>query len=308
MGYEYSDDMEFEYTHPQSIYPKSPKEEDSLRMEEDEVIDNAVTEGVCDLLTHVQLEDITPEIETPEEVIGEEEEEASDERNEEEAVVLYRGPLSPPRSPSTETPSLSPPSKTATENLLSVSPEDTPKSIPSPSTHTFIYQQPDPLLHSKGTIYYLSGIVRIITSSILILISLYILMQFILYLQHDIATKIANYESDILEDHFYCQQQYELNRCAPDTRLPAISSLCREWEKCIYRPLSTTKTKILAEIFAEIANAFLDTLTLKTTCFMILIVISIFWAIVRIGTRPNESKPLFIPSKVKGNVLQYEHT
>lgn len=74
----------------------------------------------------------------------------------------------------------------------------------------------------------------------------------------------TNYRIDLLGNQIYCQEQYHANRCGPNTRLPAVQDLCRNWEQCMMRPFSIGKTKILAEIMGEAANGFSEILSLKT--------------------------------------------
>ncbi|KAI8094825.1 Brl1/Brr6 domain-containing protein [Gilbertella persicaria] len=93
---------------------------------------------------------------------------------------------------------------------------------------------------------------------------MYLIIQLTLLFRHDMKVKITSYESDLLGEQIYCQQQYGLNRCGPETRLPAVNHLCREWEQCMHRPIAVSKSQILAETLADMANAFSDGLTLKT--------------------------------------------
>ena len=36
-----------------------------------------------------------------------------------------------------------------------------------------------------------------------------------------------------------CVQDYETNRCDPGERVPALNSLCEEWELCMSTPLES---------------------------------------------------------------------
>jgi hypothetical protein len=157
---------------------------------------------------------------------------------------------------------------------------------------TYVYHAPppvDPLSQSRSTIHFISGLVKITGTIVVLTAALYLLSGFIKNMQDDMGSKIAKYEAgnlqfisssfckkkqlsffflfcfiELLGNQFYCQQQYNLNRCSPDTRLPAIVNLCREWEQCMFQPLSISKSKVLAETFADIANGFTDTLSTKT--------------------------------------------
>lgn len=67
---------------------------------------------------------------------------------------------------------------------------------------------------------------------------------------------------EYMESYFICEQEYHQNQCHNNHR-PAMVEPCREWLRCLYTPAWIGKTKVLAETFAEIANGFVDTISLK---------------------------------------------
>ncbi|OBZ81407.1 Nucleus export protein BRR6 [Choanephora cucurbitarum] len=141
--------------------------------------------------------------------------------------------------------------------------------IPPSYSPTFIINAPPQTLissseHQKGTIVYLTGLFKLALLSITFSSVMYIAFQVVCFISHDMKVKTASFESGVLADQLYCQHQYDINRCAPHTRLPAVQHLCREWEQCMYRPMDVSKSQILAETLASMLNTFVNTLSLKS--------------------------------------------
>ncbi|KAI8338735.1 Di-sulfide bridge nucleocytoplasmic transport domain-containing protein [Chlamydoabsidia padenii] len=134
----------------------------------------------------------------------------------------------------------------------------------------------DPVAHRTSLVNYISGMVQIGCQLVFFFFCLYIAYQFILALNEDVALKIQVYESEYMDKHFICEQEYHRNQCYNNNR-PAMVEPCREWLQCLYTPAWIGKTKVLAETFAEIANGFVDTISLKTMVFGILVVIATLW-------------------------------
>ncbi|CEI99587.1 hypothetical protein RMCBS344292_13673 [Rhizopus microsporus] len=176
----------------------------------------------------------------------------------------------------------------------------TPASIAStdfqPITHhspTFIYNQAplphiDPFAEKHSTIYYITSLLKVGFFSIIFTVLFYLFIQFARFIHQDMNAKITNYEFNQLNEQKYCQRQYEINNCSPNTRLPAIADLCENLENCLWRPLSVSKARILAETLADIANGFSDAITVKTMCLSILTGFGIIWSITNVLTRTRQ--------------------
>lgn len=62
-----------------------------------------------------------------------------------------------------------------------------------------------------------------------------------------------------------CSKEYLENRCAPNTRVPAMEKACVAWEKCMNRdPTVVGRARVSAETFAEIINSFIEPISYKT--------------------------------------------
>jgi hypothetical protein len=65
-----------------------------------------------------------------------------------------------------------------------------------------------------------------------------------------------------------CSKEYLENRCAPNTRVPAMEKACVAWEKCMNRdPTVVGRARVSAETFAEIINSFIEPISYKTMVF-----------------------------------------
>src|SRR5438477_162722 len=70
---------------------------------------------------------------------------------------------------------------------------------------------------------------------------------------------------EILQEMAVCSKEYLENRCAPNTRVPAMEKACLAWEKCMNRdPTVVGRARVSAETFAEIVNSFIEPISYKT--------------------------------------------
>ncbi|KAI9348313.1 Brl1/Brr6 domain-containing protein, partial [Zopfochytrium polystomum] len=67
-------------------------------------------------------------------------------------------------------------------------------------------------------------------------LSVYIIVQFVWTVHHDLEMKAVEYSSEIARQVSECSKSYFENRCDPVAgRLPAMQALCSEWELCMSR-------------------------------------------------------------------------
>ena len=73
----------------------------------------------------------------------------------------------------------------------------------------------------------------------------------------------------MLAENAVCAREYRANSCDPPSgRVPAMDSICDSWEKCFRRdPLLAGRARMGAQTFAEIFNAFVEPISLKTMIF-----------------------------------------
>jgi hypothetical protein len=69
----------------------------------------------------------------------------------------------------------------------------------------------------------------------------------------------------VLSEMATCSKNYVENRCGSDQRLPALETICTNWELCMNRdPNAVLRAKVSAHTFAEILNSFVEPISLKT--------------------------------------------
>lgn len=141
-------------------------------------------------------------------------------------------------------------------------------SIPSPYT---------PSVDSKGSIpqpstwwreegpYILLGYLQFAFNLFLVLLGLYLLISFVIMLRGDISDRTKEVSMELHQSILHCSEAYMANRCAPETRVPAMDRSCREWEHCMNRnPKVVGVARVGAETLAEVVNGFVETVSWRT--------------------------------------------
>lgn len=93
---------------------------------------------------------------------------------------------------------------------------------------------------------------------------MYVLYGFYSTICHDIEERAMMESSDILAEMAACAHEFKENRCDRDSRVPAMETVCNNWEKCMQRdPLKVGRSRLSAGMFAEIFNGFIEPISLK---------------------------------------------
>jgi len=99
---------------------------------------------------------------------------------------------------------------------------------------------------------------------------MWILWSFWATIRSDVDKRSSEAIAELLAEMAACAQQYTDNRCARDTRVPAMETVCNNWEKCMNRdPRSVGRAKVSAHTFAEIFNSFLEPISYKAMVSLI---------------------------------------
>jgi len=115
--------------------------------------------------------------------------------------------------------------------------------------------------------YILLGYLQFFFNLSLILIFLYLLVQFIITVQRDVGYRISEYSQDIIQEISMCQTQFNNNLCGVNP-IPAMVQQCANWESCMNRDPSTVgRAKVGAELIAEVVNGFVEPISWKTLIF-----------------------------------------
>ncbi|KAK0105273.1 hypothetical protein ONS95_004342 [Cadophora gregata] len=77
----------------------------------------------------------------------------------------------------------------------------------------------------------------------------------------------------VLAEIAKCAQEFVVNKCGADMRLPALQVPCDNWEHCMNRdPNSIGRAQVSAHTFAQIFNSFIEPISYKAMIFVVMIV------------------------------------
>jgi Di-sulfide bridge nucleocytoplasmic transport domain len=111
----------------------------------------------------------------------------------------------------------------------------------------------------------LAKYLQLFFNSAIILGCLYAIYSFWTTIQTDVNRASEDAAAETLAEMAACAKSYVDNRCAGDSRLPALETVCNNWELCMNRdPNSVKRAKLSAHTFAEILNSFVEPISLKT--------------------------------------------
>ncbi len=122
--------------------------------------------------------------------------------------------------------------------------------------------------------YILSYYVQLALNYFLVGLLMYIVWCFILTIRADVDKESEAQIEIIRAGMSQCAAKYVENRCAKATRLPALESICAEWESCMNQdPTRVGRARVSAHTFAEIFNSFVEPISWKAmVCHPILLI------------------------------------
>ncbi|KAJ6573926.1 Di-sulfide bridge nucleocytoplasmic transport domain-containing protein [Mycena vulgaris] len=143
--------------------------------------------------------------------------------------------------------------------------EDEGHLTPTMSNH-YTLNMPSPPAPQSDVPYILLGYLQFFFNLSLILLFLYLVVQFIWTVQRDVEERISEYSMDIVQDIAMCALQYKNNLC--ENPLPAMAHQCAIWATCMSRdPTIVGRAKVGAEMIAEVVNGFVEPISWKTLAF-----------------------------------------
>ncbi|KAI8977255.1 Di-sulfide bridge nucleocytoplasmic transport domain-containing protein [Mycotypha africana] len=82
---------------------------------------------------------------------------------------------------------------------------------------------------------------------------------------------------DLSEQAKICHSNYITHKCGPDLIGPTWQKYCEEWDRCsTFRPQFFGKTRIIAQVFGELMNAFIEPLSYKAMLVIFTLLFGIF--------------------------------
>ena len=126
------------------------------------------------------------------------------------------------------------------------------------SLFSFIEQYPNaPSLITK---YY-----QTLANAAILTFAFYIIYSVWSTIRADVDRASEDSAAEILAEMAACAKNYVDNRCGGNSRLPALETVCDNWELCMNRdPNSVRRAQVSAHTFAQIINSFVEPISLKT--------------------------------------------
>lgn len=111
----------------------------------------------------------------------------------------------------------------------------------------------------------LSYYAQFLLNLFLVSIVIYMIYAFWSTIRSDVNEKSKEAASEILVEMAMCARDFRDNKCdKPESRVPAMESICNSWEKCMQRdPTMVGRAKVSAHTFAEIINNFFQPISAK---------------------------------------------
>lgn len=100
---------------------------------------------------------------------------------------------------------------------------------------------------------------------------LYIFGNIILTVRQDFRLKAEEHTEALHKEKLICTNNYIINHCGQNDRIPAIEDMCNEWAACMNRDKVVAQAKVSAEAIAEIINSFVEPISYKTLIFFSLL-------------------------------------
>ncbi|KAF9560198.1 hypothetical protein CPC08DRAFT_636885 [Agrocybe pediades] len=146
--------------------------------------------------------------------------------------------------------------------------DDTPKALSRTTSNHYTLNMPAHPAPPSDTPYVLLGYLQFFFNLSLILIFLYLFVQFIITVQRDVQLRISEYSQDIIQEISVCAVHYKDNRCAEGNIIPAMIQQCSNWEACMNRdPSVVGRARVGAELIAEVLDGFVERISWKTLIF-----------------------------------------
>lgn len=128
-------------------------------------------------------------------------------------------------------------------------------------SHPSTPQAPSGWWHSDMP-YVLLGYLQFGFNTSLLLLSLYLLLSFLLVLRREVSDRVREYSIEFQQEIMHCSSNYISNRCQPGERVPAMETLCKNWEFCMNKdPKVVNQLRVAAEIVAEVVNGFVEVIS-----------------------------------------------
>ncbi|BCR90617.1 putative nuclear envelope protein Brr6 [Aspergillus chevalieri] len=116
----------------------------------------------------------------------------------------------------------------------------------------------------------LSWWAQLVVNLSLFSLAVYVVFGFVSAIRAEFEQAAEEVSDGILAEMATCAKSYVDNRCAGNDRLPALETVCENWERCMNRdPAKVGRAKVSAHTMAVIINSFIDPISWKAILFFL---------------------------------------
>jgi hypothetical protein len=110
----------------------------------------------------------------------------------------------------------------------------------------------------------LSWWAQLVVNLSLFTLTVYVVFSFVSAIRNEFDQAAAEVSDGILAEMAVCAKNYVDNKCVGGQRLPALETVCENWERCMNRdPAKVGRAKVSAQTMALIINSFIDPISWK---------------------------------------------
>ena len=114
----------------------------------------------------------------------------------------------------------------------------------------------------------LSWWAQLVVNLSLFSLAVYVVFGFIATIRSEFDHAAEERSDVILAEMATCAKNYVDNKCTGGIRLPALETVCENWERCMNRdPAKVGRAKVSAQTMAEIINNFIDPISWKAIVY-----------------------------------------
>ncbi|KAL4940171.1 hypothetical protein BDV06DRAFT_24692 [Aspergillus oleicola] len=116
----------------------------------------------------------------------------------------------------------------------------------------------------------LSWWAQLVVNLSLFSLAVYVVFGFVSAIRSEFDQAAEEVSDTILAEMATCAKSYVDNKCGGGDRLPALETVCENWERCMNRdPAKVGRAKVSAQTMAIIINSFIDPISWKAIAFFL---------------------------------------
>lgn len=126
--------------------------------------------------------------------------------------------------------------------------------------------------------YVFLSYLQLLTNTLLSAYALHILVAMVQAIRNDVSLKMTLEANSLLVEIALCRRAYKENNCDPNERVPALETMCQNWEKCMSQDPDSIGNRSLigAHTVGMILNSLIEPLGLKVLSVFAFFIVVIF--------------------------------